>query len=108
MRVLRRRSLDAAPRAAPQTACRRAPGRDEAGSIGHSRRFPAFEAVFSAVLSAVESDTGPTARMADRAVLVDFRRFPAVIQASGALRYQQADEVQLRKALESRRRKVGV
>ena len=28
---------------------------------------------------------GPAARNADRAVLVDFRRFPAVIQASCAL-----------------------
>ena len=57
---------------------------------------------FSRPLSTAASGYGRTASAADRAVLVQLRRFLAVIQAFGTPRYQRADEAQLRKALESR------
>ena len=63
--------------------------------------YPPFDAIFSPFKHG-SIRYGRTASAADRAVLVQLRRFLAVIQALGTPRYQQADEVQLRKALESR------
>ena len=65
--------------------------------------YPPFDAIFSPFKHG-SIRYGRTASAADRAVLVQLRRFLAVIQALGTPRYQQADEVQLRTALESRRR----
>ena len=59
---------------------------------------------FPRYFSAAESDVLKAASAADRAVPVELRRLLAVIRGFGSLRYQQADEVQLRKALESRRK----
>ena len=65
--------------------------------------YPPFDAIFSPFKHG-SIRYGRTASAADRAVLVQLRRFLAVIQALGTPRYQRADEAQLRKALESRRR----
>ena len=65
--------------------------------------YPPFDAV-SPPFKHGSIRYGRTASAADRAVLVELRRFLAVIQALGTPRYQRADEAQLRKALESRRR----
>ena len=65
--------------------------------------YPPFDAIFSPFKHG-SIRYGRTASAADRAVLVQLRRFLAVIQALGTPRYQRADEGQLRKALESRRR----
>ena len=65
--------------------------------------YPPFHAVFSPFKHG-SIRYGRTASAADRAVLVQLRRFLAGIQALGTPRYQRADEGQLRKALEHRRR----
>ena len=65
--------------------------------------YPPFDAIFSPFKHG-SIRYGRTASAADRAVLVELRRFLAVIQALGTPRYQRADEDQLRKALDDRRR----
>ena len=58
--------------------------------------YPPFDAIFSPFKHG-SIRYGRTASAADRAVLVQLRRFLAVIQALGTPRYQRADEAQLRK-----------
>ena len=53
--------------------------------------------------NAVGVDPASTARNADHAVLIELTWFLAVIRRVGSLRYQRADDRQLRKALEERR-----
>ena len=65
--------------------------------------YPPFDAIFSPFKHG-SIRYGRTASAADRAVLVQLRRFLAVIQALGTPRYQHADEDQLRNALDNRRR----
>ena len=65
--------------------------------------FPPFDAIFSPFKHG-SIRYGRTASAADRAVLVQLRRFLAGIQALGTPRYQHADEDQLRNALDNRRR----
>ena len=65
--------------------------------------YPLFDAVFT-LFRRDGTRCRQTASAADRAVLVELRRFLAVIRGFGSLRYQRADEDQLRKALDDRRR----
>ena len=69
-------------------------------------RFPQFDAT-SSPFQRAGNGIGVTAGNADRAVPVRLIRFPAVVCLTCGLRYQRADTVQLRKALDNRPRVRG-